>query len=489
MKNMKHKLLSAIVMISVLMCGSAKAENVDIQTVKQLGAYYFSVATGAKAPVNPDNLVLAKQIDNPTLCIPALYAFNVEGDGFVVMSASDCVEPVLAYSPVGNLNDVDKNPACLYMLNSYAKLISSQQNVEATASAEVRQLWDQLADKKLVCDPETKAVLVQSKWGQGDPDYPTFNVCCPVLNGKHVITGCVATAMAMIIKYWNYPIKGANSNPSGSSTAVWSWNNTNIRYNFAKDSNKFVYDSMPASLKYNSEWNYKHAIGKLMFACGVTSKMNWGLDASGTQSEYVKTALPQWFKYSDECRQVNRQSYSNSQWNNMLHDELETNKRPVYYSASDPGGSGRDAAGHAFVIAGVSSASENKYYVRWGWDGSSDGFYTLTPASAIEDAGGYRFTYGQAMIYKIHPKEEVGIDENTYFAPSPAYPNPATDYLMVPVDLPLNAYLTIYSIDGKQLDSHIVPANTKEYRLDLQSYAPGTYVYRLNGEAYKFTVR
>ena len=171
----------------------------------------------------------------------------------------------------------------------------------------------------------------------------------------------------------------------------------------------------------------------------------------------------------------------------MLHSELDDNRRPIYYSAFDPTSSGADA-GHAFVIAGSSSSDEHKYDIRWGWDGNSDGFFTLTPASQIERAGGYKFYDRHAMVYKIHPKTE-GIEDNTSYSIAPSYPNPATDYMMIPSDLPLNAYLTIYSMDGKIVDRHIIPGGAKEYRLDLQNYAPGMYVYRLNGNAYKFTVQ
>lgn len=71
---MKTKILTVILMVGVFFIGSAKAENIDILTAKQIGAYYFTVATGAKAPVSADNLKLAIQYDNPTLCIPAMYA-------------------------------------------------------------------------------------------------------------------------------------------------------------------------------------------------------------------------------------------------------------------------------------------------------------------------------------------------------------------------------------------------------------------------------
>ncbi len=59
---------------------------------------------------------------------------------------------------------------------------------------------------------------------------------------------------------------------------------------------------------------------------------------------------------------------------------------------------------------------------------------------------------------------------------------------MIPVDMANSAILGIYSIDGRLVESKVIPAGTNEYRLDLQNYATGTYVYRLNGSSYKFSV-
>ena len=122
---MKTKFVSLVIMASMLFAGYVNADNVDLLTAKQIGAYYFNVATGTKAPVNADKLELVQQFDNPTLCIPALYAFNVADNGFVVVSASNTTDPVLAYSPEGRLDNL--NPSCRYMLESYAKLISQDQ--------------------------------------------------------------------------------------------------------------------------------------------------------------------------------------------------------------------------------------------------------------------------------------------------------------------------------------------------------------------------
>lgn len=488
---MKIKPLALVAIIIGLFCGNAKADNVDIQTAKQLGAYYFSVATGAKTPVSADNMKLAQQFDNPTLCVPAMYAFNVEGNGFVVVSASDAVEPILAYSPEGNLDPENLNPACKYMLDSYAAIISETQNKEAKASKQVKALWNQLDQQTLTVDLSKAGVLIQTKWDQGENTRPSYNALCPTINGQYPYAGCVAVAMAQIIKYWEYPVKGGKPD---SNTVKCYWNNQTIKYKFTLDSNKFVYDSMPTKITPYSEWNYIRAIGKLMFACGVAAQMQWGLDGSGTQSSLVPNALT-WFRYNDAKYELRYdrygvQQYTDAEWISMLRTEIVDSLRPIYYSGYDGTSGGRDA-GHAWVVCGASAADDTKYYINWGWGGSANGFFTLAPQSAIQTAAGYTFNSGHAMVYKIYPSENtnpVSIDENTAYSVSPAYPNPATDHMIVPVDLPNSAAMGIYSVDGKMIENIVIPAGTKEYRVNLQGYAPGTYVYRLNGKVYKFAV-
>ncbi len=479
----KTFIIATVVCLALL--GTAKAQNIDLATAKQVGAFYFNAATGTKAPVDADKLELAQQLDNPTLSIPALYAFNVPGNGFVVVSASDCVEPVLAYSPTGDLNPETVNPACRYMLESYADLISECQNQQVTATAEVREQWAELMDGTFTCDPTKGAVLVKAKWGQGDPDKPTYNILCPRIGGRPCIAGCVATATAMIVHFWKYPEKG-------KGTATVAWNGSTIRYKFSTDSNKFVYDSMPNTVSITSPWDERHAVSKLSFACGVITKMHWGLDGSGTQSTYVPEGLSTYMKYDPEVTYLSRSGVSDANWINILHSEIDDFGRPVYYSGRDPDTThGRDAAGHAFVIAGTAAADTKKFYINWGWDGGSNGFFTLAPASSIQAAGSYRFTAAHAMVYKIHPlgTTPVSIEDCKATAVTPAYPNPASEYLMIPSNHETNMLLQVYSVDGKLVEKTTIPAYTKEYRLDLQGYAPGTYLYRLNGDTYKFTVR
>lgn len=475
---MRTKILSIAAALVALFCGSAKADNVDLLTAKQIGAYYFTVATGAKAPVSTDNLKLVQQFDNPTLCVPAMYAFNVEGNGFVVVSACDATEPILAYAPEGSIAPEDINPACKWLLDSYAKLISENQNNNAKATSKAKAMWNELTSQTKTVDLTKAGVLVQTKWDQGENYGPTYNYFCPVRNGKYSYAGCVAVAMAQIIKYWNYPVKG-------KGTATWTCNNVQQQYKFNNDSNKFVFDSMPNKLTTNSEWNHIRAIAKLMYACGVTVHMEWTPEGSGAQSRDVPGALSNYFRYSPEATHI-QHAGNDALWVEMLTDEITNNQRPVYYSGYDNHSGGRDA-GHAWVVCGQSAADNTKFYINWGWGGSSNGFFCLAPITSIAPAGGYTFSSGHAMVYKIFP-DNLSIDENTAVSVSPAYPNPATNYMMIPVDLPNSATLGVFSIDGKMLENIVVPAGAKEYRLNLQGYAPGTYAYRLNGQVYKFSV-
>ena len=266
--------------------------------------------------------------------------------------------------------------------------------------------------------------------------------------------------MGMIIHFWKHPEVGGNDN---ESTASCPWNGTTLRYKFRVDSNKFHYEDMPNQLKMNSTYEQMRAIGKLLLACGITVKMNWDVEGSGAHSEDVPGALSRWFRYSSEAKYILRER--------------------AYINAA-----GRLDFTTLFVIAGSSAADQKKFFIRWGWGGNADGFFTLAPTTSVETASGYTFNHGHGMVYQIYPNT-LGIDENTTYTEAPCYPNPATDYMMIPADLPLNAYLTIYSADGRMVDNLVIPGGTKEYRLNLQGYAPGVYLYRLNGNAVKFTVQ
>lgn len=462
---------------------SASARQVDEAAARQVSAFYFSAVTGNKAPA-ADALDLVLQLDNPALCVPAIYAFNVPGGGWVIASASDCVEPVLAYSPDGKIDPADMGSSMHFLLSRYSRLVCANQDGGYAADAAVSCRWQSLLDETFVGNPAKSSVLIQTKWGQGDANDPTYNCMCPIdpATNKHSITGCVAVAMAQIIRFWEYPVKGGTK---GYMTPSVMWNNQRIIYNFNEDSNKFDYENMINKLKSTSPWENRHAVGKLMFAVGVTCKMDWSSESSSASSSNVFVAYPRYFNYDNECQYTFHDDMGDEAWVAMLRSEVRDYARPVYISARTAPDENDETAGHAFVACGVSGSDSNKIFLNLGWDGSENGFFTMNPVSAMGETGGFIFNQSMGAIHHLHPKT-VGIEEVALSVAAPVYPNPASDYVMIPSGLDFNALLSVYSLDGKLVDKVIVPSGTQEFRLDISRYPAGTYLCRLNGEAVRF---
>lgn len=472
--------LRLILIVLLALPAALPAQEVSFAAAKQAAAAFYNTLAAAKQPADPQSIRLAGQIDNPALGLPALYLLNVGESGFVVVSASDRVEPILAYSPNDTLCADRINPACADLLQSYADLVSACQNSAAPTPSAIAGRWEALLSGAVPKQVEENLVLVQTAWGQGGTKKPSYNMFSPMVGEQYCLAGCVATAMAQVVRYWRAPVKGAG-------TAAYAWNAKTISYRFQDDSNKFVYDSMINKIYTNSPRNCKRAISKLMYACGVSVKMNWGVSGSAATTSEAAVALPKYFRYDSEIRYLTRQEAGTSaRWVSLLHEEIDDNRRPVIYRASSSG-SGSDA-NHCFVVCGTTTNDANKFYINWGWTGSNDGFYTLNPLSAVESCGSYTYNKNHAMVYRIHPAQ-AGIADQTEFSPCPAYPNPATDYLMIPAALPLTAALTVYAADGRMVERLAIPGGVEEYRLDLSRYPSGAYCYRLNGQCFKFIVR
>ena len=140
----------------------------------------------------------------------ALYIFNVKGaKGFVIIAADDNVQPVLAYSTESNFDVTDsKNPA-FYYINKYTRQINYVIENNVPATAEVVGLWNNGGFKSNAKAGHSVSPLLTTTWDQGNH----YNNLCPVDNNsiignKRCPTGCVATAVAQILRYWKYPSSG-----------------------------------------------------------------------------------------------------------------------------------------------------------------------------------------------------------------------------------------------------------------------------------------
>lgn len=312
------------------------------------------------------------------------YVFNDEGgNGFVIVSADDRAIPILGYSENGSVI-IDNLPVnFVEWLSGYESEIEwAKQNI-FEADEETTELWGQMMDNAYEPVRSDRAVspLLNTQWGQNAP----YNYYCPYnsLMSTTCPTGCVATAMAQVMKYWEWPTRGNGSHSySCSFYGTQSVNFYNAYYSWF---------NMPNTNPSSSN----QSIAKLMYHCGVSVEMDYGYNESGAYINACVGALKNYFRYSTSVCYVEKQNYTDSQWRSLLKTELDNN-RPIIY-----GGQGSNG-GHAFVCDGYNNS--NYFHFNWGWEGNYDNYFSLSALSP----GSYDFSSNQVAVIGIEPNSSYG---------------------------------------------------------------------------------
>lgn len=297
----------------------------------------------------------------------AYYVFNNDAGGFVIIAGDDAVAPVLGYTSTGSFDAENLPDGLKDLLKSYERQIAA------------------LGDNYVANQTATRAaftgekLLKTAEWDQNVP----FNKYTP----SNYVTGCVATAGAIVMKHHGYPAKGTGSHS-------YTWNGKTLTANF-----EHTYDwiSMPAKYDGTNDAAFD-GVARLMADLGVAVEMQYNKDGSGAYIGNLVTALQKHFGYSKLSHLMAIEDVGAEAWNGRLRDEIDAN-RPVLYAASDPTG-----GGHAFVIDGYKDES---FSVNWGWGGYCDGFYqigALNPESAGEPTGD-KFNVGQSAVFGMEPSD------------------------------------------------------------------------------------
>ena len=364
-------------MTLALFVGQLIASPVDVEQARQLGMKYVQSHS-------------ARQVANLTLAYtemtesgnPAVYVFNFDG-GFVLVSADDVARPILSFSDTESVDPNNMPDGFAYYLRFYARQIAYAQANNLEPEMEVASEWMHVAKDGFENDNRNTrgdvAPLLTTLWNQDNP----YNAYCPTGHGGpggHAYAGCVATAMSMVMKYWNWPIQGNGEHsytPEGYPMQTVNFGATT--YDWA---------NMPNSCN-NS--NYQ-AVATLMYHCGVSVDMMYGGGSSGAYSQDVPPAIANYFRYTDHATRMDRDLYSKYDWEEMLIASLEEGF-PLYYSGSDESG------GHAFACCGYREI-DRKFYFNWGWSGSLNNYYAI---DALNTGWNGSFNIGQAAIFDYIP--------------------------------------------------------------------------------------
>ena len=308
---------------------------------------------------------------------PSFYIFRFESGGFVLVAADDASIPVLAYSFENDMPESTDNPATQEWLDNYSReivyIISNKLD-----NSETLQQWNAIEAGKALAPARDVTPLLNTLWDQGC----YYNALCPAAGGGqcgHVWTGCVATCMAQIMKYHNYPPQGIGQHTYTDPTyGQQSANFENTTYNWS---------SMP-----NSVGSSNPAVATLMYHAGVSVDMSYSTSGSGAFSENVPGALLNYFNYHPDIDIKYKDNYTNVEdFKNLLRADLDQ-ALPVYYSGSNT------TEGHAWVCDGY-RMSDGKFHFNWGWSGSANGYYAIGNLNP----GGYTFNLNNTVVVHIKP--------------------------------------------------------------------------------------
>lgn len=362
----------------VVTSGYLYSNPVSPDIAKQVAVNYF------KHFGNPiaQNISIINSQENKVGNNTTYYSFEFEGGGWMLVSADDVAIPVLAYSPEGSIIDQAINPEVKFWLDNCNTQLINLINKKADNSTTAK-IWKNYLAGVFDVTGLSVAPLTKTTWNQDQ----YYNALCPLANQPlfgydgRVPTGCVATTMAQLMKYYNYPSTGIGSNTYNSAYGQLTANFGNTTYNWT---------NMP-----NNATTYNNDIATLMSQAGIAVDMDYGDQGSAANNVSALNALVNFFNYDPSIQYVQEALVSTlDEWLATIKIELDA-ARPVYYSGSNA------TEGHAWVCDGYDNNIPSNLHMNWGWGGYYNGYYAVGNFNA---GPGSNFNHNNNIITGIKPR-------------------------------------------------------------------------------------
>lgn len=318
---------------------------------------------------------------------PAYYVFGLDSEGFVIVAGDDCAYPILGYSDHGQIS-ADAIPDNMrYWLDSYAHemtwaqtngMMTSDNSVEATEPAR-----------------QVVAPLLQTIWSQNEP----YNLLCPKFDGQNSLTGCVATAMAQVMCYHQWPQDATVVIPSYSSEMTVSGHSAYKTTVAELPPTTFDWGQMQYVYDGTATAQADTAVARLMQYCGAAVKMQYSPTMSGARNVDCIFALNNYFGYAGTITELERDCCQPGTWDELIYHEI-SQARPVIISG------GANNGFHAFVCDGFDG--DCMFHINWGWAGTGNGYFRLQALNPSFYGAGQNsqysgFTTGQCALVGICP--------------------------------------------------------------------------------------
>jgi hypothetical protein len=481
----KYLLLFALGIVAL--CNNSYAGTVSLSDAQNVALNFFKVNnTDLNAATLSASLKYTKAEPNGRV---DFYVFDISpSKGFVIVAADDNVIPVLAYSNSSNFRiDFDHTGVANWVHKTAANINLALQH-NATADARIQNQWTayRQGQNPAVLRSSTVGPLCTTTWDQengvSNPPPFLYNLMCPYNNTDHqrALTGCVATAMAQIMKFWNYPAVGTGSFSYVDNTSNgYTGNYGTLSSNFA--AHTYQWSQMPTILTGSESAAQDSAVDLLMYDCGVSVGMDYGDDNQGGSgaegllaievpygdslcSEY---AFKKYFSYDpDTIFGAVEANYTASAWTALIKHDLDMGRVNLY--------EGNDTAqgGHAWVCDGYDA--NNLLHMNWGWSGADNGYFAI---NNLTTTGNFNPILEDAALIGILPKRAhaSGISTVNGEVSFDMYPNPASHEVVIKTTTP--STLSLRNMLGQILISQNIEA--EQTRIDLSGYEAGVYLVEL----------
>lgn len=314
--------------------------------------------------------------------VKAYYVINFTPQGWALISADDMSNPLIGYS--------EKSEYQVTCIPENAKIWMDGYGKQVVENAKLKGAQAKGWTTTETIEPMAVSVgkiepLISVYWNQGNP----YNKYCPSNSNGRAVVGCVAVSMAQAMSVMQYPER-----PKGYYAYVSS-NYGDVACN---------YDAEPAYNWSNilSGANNKDDVARLLWHCGVSVKMDYGVDGSGTQNSYIANALKTYFSYPNSVTYYSRDAVnSNSTWKDLILTELSEG-RAICYNGADL----TKGYGHAFNLDGYDGSAY--FHINWGWGGYGDGWFTIDNLQDSQIGANYTAQHG--MVIGIRAPSEAPTD-------------------------------------------------------------------------------
>ncbi|MDR0699279.1 MAG: C10 family peptidase [Tannerella sp.] len=265
-------------------------------------------------------------------------SFEVNGDeGFAIVCSDPRLNRVYAYTEKGAFSDTTFNKG----------LAATLFNIPSIIEDDIDRYYTLEEDPVTRAEPSSTVIigpLVQTTWNQTAPYNNNLATCTSGGSGGHVYTGCVTTAVAQVIAYYNFP----------STYSNW--------YNLS---------TLRTTSNISTSSPYAGDIAEFMRVVGLGIQATFGCSSTSASMNNAYSYIVGLGYYN-----LNKKTDANIRIDWLYQNLLTGNIHLTSGFTKNP------RVGHAWIWDGIYCVANSStvstlhsLHCNWGWGGYDDGWY------------------------------------------------------------------------------------------------------------------